>query len=157
MRRILTSCGLALVAVSPLAGQAGVSEPRGGADGKPVTITGCLGGGAPKFVITNVLVARPAGGKDDGSARPVGLLSSYALVPGEGVAHHLVEAVACLLDHLARAADERDRVGERRQHVVQKRLDVARLPRPLVAVGARDDRRGVVDGIRESNRLAAER
>jgi hypothetical protein len=89
MRPTLISCLLAVTAAAPLAAQDTTirRETRIKADdARILTISGCLGGGAPNFVLTNVTAATvPGGKKGDQAVAATGLMNAYALVPREGV------------------------------------------------------------------------
>jgi hypothetical protein len=64
---------------------AGVLAQGSGAkpDGDQVILTGCLGGGPSKFVLTNVAMAANKGQKPSGTPA---LAASYNLLPRDGVA-----------------------------------------------------------------------
>ena len=89
MRPTLISCLLAVTAAAPLAAQDTTirRETRIKADdARILTISGCLGGGAPNFVLTNVTAATvPGGKKGEQAVAATGLMNAYALVPREGV------------------------------------------------------------------------
>ena len=88
MRRILSSCVMALAAAATVGAQDTTikTETRIKADdAKVMTLTGCLGGTATAFVLTNAMAAGP-GDKKDKSVGTAGIADTYALVPREGVA-----------------------------------------------------------------------
>jgi hypothetical protein len=55
-------------------------------DGKQVILSGCLGGGPSKFVLTNVAMAAPAGNKGENPSGTPALAASYDLTPRDGLA-----------------------------------------------------------------------
>ena len=88
MRRVFISGALALAAAVPLAAQDTTirRETRIKADdARVMAIRGCLGGGAPNFVLTNVVAAELPEGKGGERARASAPVNSYALVPREGL------------------------------------------------------------------------
>ena len=102
MVRVLTSVALVLCATASLAAQAAPARAQA-ADAKAITITGCLSGGAPGFVISNVLAARAPGEKGARTSVDNDLLESYALVPRDGVTlaphvGHRVEIVGSVVE-----------------------------------------------------------
>ena len=55
-------------------------------DAESVILTGCLGGGPSKFVLTNVAMAAPGDNKGQKPSGTPALAASYDLVPRDGLA-----------------------------------------------------------------------
>ena len=79
---------LTIVLAAVLASAAAVLAQSAGPqpDGKQVILSGCLGGGPSKFVLTNVAMAAPAGNKGEKPSGTPALAASYDLMPRDGLA-----------------------------------------------------------------------
>lgn len=118
MTRTIASCVMALLAAAALHAQDTTIKQETkikADDAKVVTVDGCLSGSGSSFILTNAVAATVAGDKDKKDAKKTvgtsGVVSSYALVPREGVTlaphiGHRVELVGVVINPATKGDDD---------------------------------------------------